>query len=70
MYAKIVAINIYGESAQSVDGNGAVMIIVPDAPINLKNDPSVTNRYKIKFSWEPGFSDGGTPVLDYRVSYD
>jgi hypothetical protein len=70
VYAKIVAINKYGSSPMSADGNGAVMIIVPDSPINLRNDATVTNRYKIKFTWEPGFSDGGTPVLDYRVSYD
>lgn len=46
------------------------MIIVPDAPINLLNDQSITNRYRIGFTWDAGFSDGGIEVLDYRVSYD
>lgn len=46
------------------------MIIVPDAPINLANNLGVTNRYTIGFTWDNGFSNGGSEVLDYRVSYD
>jgi hypothetical protein len=46
------------------------MIITPDAPIEISNDQTVTNRYRIGIVWQEGFSDGGTPVLDYRVSYD
>ena len=70
VHAKILATNMYGDSPLSIEGNGAVMIIVPDAPINLGNDLAVTNKYKIGIVWDPGFSDGGTEVLDYRVSYD
>ena len=46
------------------------MVIVPDAPINLVNDQSKTNRFRIGFIWSSGFSNGGTPVIDFRVSYD
>jgi hypothetical protein len=35
VYAKIIAVNMYGDSLYSQEGNGAVMIIVPDSPINL-----------------------------------
>ena len=38
--------------------------------MNLVNDKSITNRYKIGIAWTAGFSDGGTALLDYRVSYD
>jgi hypothetical protein len=38
VYAKIIAQNQYGDSPNSLEGNGAVMIIKPDAPINLLND--------------------------------
>jgi hypothetical protein len=33
--ATIVAVNLYGESPQSVDGSGAVIQLAPDAPLNL-----------------------------------
>jgi len=40
----IVAGNIVGNSPNSPIGNGAVILTVPDAPINLANIPSITNR--------------------------
>lgn len=67
---RIIANNYYGDSEYSVSGNGAVMIIVPDAPILLENNLAVTNRYTIGFTWSDGYSNGGSAVLDYRVSYD
>jgi hypothetical protein len=36
VYAKVIAYNLYGYSASSVVGNGAVILTSPDAPINLK----------------------------------
>jgi hypothetical protein len=35
VYAKAIAINLYGDSDQSDAGNGAIIITTPDAPINL-----------------------------------
>lgn len=67
---RVIATNYYGDSPYSPSGQGAVMIIVPDAPINLANNLGVTNRYTIGFTWDNGFSNGGSEVLDYRVSYD
>lgn len=37
VYAKVAAINIVGESVYSVEGNGAVILTVPDHPLNLQN---------------------------------
>lgn len=45
--ARIIAVNYYGDSPYSPAGQGAVMIIVPDSPINLRNYESQTNRYQI-----------------------
>lgn len=70
IYARVVAFNYYGDSASSPIGSGSVIQLVPDAPINLVNDPSVTSSFAISFSWEDGSSDGGSPVLDYRITYD
>ena len=35
VYAKVIAINIYNDSIESLEGNGAVITTTPDAPINL-----------------------------------
>lgn len=43
---------------------------VPDAPIHLSNVPSVTNAEQIGLTWSPGSFDGGSAVIDYRISYD
>jgi hypothetical protein len=70
IYAKVVASNFYGDSLQSPAGNGGLTKLVPDSPTNLKNDGSVTSDLAIKFSWSDGASDGGMPILDYKVLYD
>jgi hypothetical protein len=67
---QVKAFNAYGESLVSDIGNGATMVFVPDAPINLLNDPFTTNDSTIRFTWSDGPSDGDKPVLDYRVVYD
>jgi len=68
--AQIISVNAYGDSVQVVTGSGAVVRDVPDAPVSLLNDPTITTDKVIKFTWADGASDGGTPVIDYTVSYD
>lgn len=67
---KIIAINYYGESDYSEIGEGAVIKLRPDAPINLENDPTITDAFSIAFTWIEGASDGGTPVIDFDIYYD
>jgi len=67
--ARISAINFYGESELSDVGRGAIFVSVPDTPL-LSNNPDVTNENRIGLSWQGGLSDGGTAVLDYRITYD
>ena len=43
IYAKVVAINSYGESLASVPGDGAAVVFRPDIPLNLANNPAITN---------------------------
>ncbi len=39
VYAKIISVNVYGDSETYSDaGNGAVIQNIPDAPISLAND--------------------------------
>lgn len=70
IFAKIVAINSYGNSLASTPGDGAAVVLLPDAPINLANNPSLTNANQIGVTWQPGFSDGGMPILGYVVWSD
>ena len=70
VYANIIAYNVYCDSPFSEPGNNGLVKLVPDAPVNLENDPTVTDDIKIKFGWQDGPSDGGDPVLDYDVYYD
>ena len=70
VYAKIIAYNVYGDSPFSEPGNNGLVKLVPDAPVNLANDPTVTDDTRIKITWEDGPSDGGDAVLDYSIYYD
>lgn len=72
VYAKVAVSNIVGQSEFSEAGNGAFisMSYPPDAPQNLLRDEDLTSKTVLAFSWEDGASDGGQPILDYRISYD
>lgn len=41
IYAIVSAVNLYGESSLSVEGNGAYYSRIPDPPTNLAEDISV-----------------------------
>lgn len=70
IYVKITAYNSYGDSFPSQPGDGAAVVFLPDAPYNLVNVPAQTTATTIGISWTPGDSDGGQPVLDYKIWYD
>jgi hypothetical protein len=40
VFAKVSATNVYGTSEISQAGNGAIIVTVPNAPINLANNAS------------------------------
>jgi hypothetical protein len=42
IYATVAAINVVGSSAQSAAGDGAIILTIPDAPLNLANMPQIT----------------------------
>lgn len=51
-------------------GNGAVILTYPDAPINLIEVVANRTPTSITIEWVEGAANGGTTVLDYRVTYD
>jgi hypothetical protein len=57
-----VGFSLYSESIT------ILAAMISDAPLNLMNVPSITTAYQIGLTWIPGLFDGGTPVIDYRVS--
>lgn len=66
---KVIAYNFYGDSVMSEAGNGAQIQLVPDAPVNLANDASITDAFKVGLTWSPGADDGGSAVIDYKLWY-
>lgn len=64
------ATNLYGESQLSTQGNGATIVTVPDAPIGVADNTTVTSASVIGIKWSNGLSTGGSPIIDYRISYD
>lgn len=69
VWAKVVAINIKG-SSESTKGNGAVIVTKPDAPVDLTEETSLRTATSLGLTWNAGADDGGTPVLDYRISME
>lgn len=70
MFAKVSAINIVSSSDLSNAGNGAILLTNPDPPVLLSNMPSTTSSTVIGLTWSSGTNNGGTPVIDFRVSWD
>lgn len=70
VYAKIVAVNVIGESLMSEEGNGASVVFTPDAPYSLSRNDATTIAGTIGLTWVQGLSNGGSPVLDYSIIFD
>lgn len=70
VYAKVVASNLYGPSVESDPGHGAQIVLVPDAPLQLRDEPTITSETQVGLIWTDGAFNGGMPVIDYTVSYD
>lgn len=69
VYAKLTAFNIYGVSDLSDAGNGAVLMIAPEAPHSLSENFSVKSATSIGISWVKATEEGGSPVIDYTLMY-
>jgi hypothetical protein len=69
LYARVSAINIKGSSLVSDAGNGGVILTQPEPPVNLAEVRALTSYNSVGLTWEDNANDGGSPVIDYRVSY-
>jgi len=65
---KVRAVNSVGSSVDS-----ATLSVLaakhPDAPVSLANVPTQTTATQIGLNWSDGTYNGGSPIIDYEVSY-
>lgn len=66
---KIISVNQYGDSEYSAIGTGAVITLVPDAPINFSHVAAETEESIVSLVWSEGVSNGGSPVIAYYLQY-
>jgi hypothetical protein len=68
VYARVIAVNVLGSSLTSTTANGAIILTLPDAPVDLLNNEAQTSGTQISLTWMEGDSNGGTAFLDYTVT--
>lgn len=68
IFAKVIATNLYGDSLESLEGNGAIITVTPDKPINLAEDYSQRTKSTIGLTWEQAPFIGGAVIEDFRIS--
>jgi hypothetical protein len=66
IYLKVVAYNQHGDSNDSPIADNTFIRTKPDAPVLTLKTRGVT---EMVLEWALPF-DGGTPIIDYRISYD
>jgi hypothetical protein len=65
VFIKVAALNQYGTSFLSDEGNGALLMTNPAAPVNLVEDFTPKTESSIGLSWQEGSYNGGGAVSDY-----
>lgn len=68
IYAKVISVNVYGDSIESLEGNGAVITTTPDAPINLAEVYEQRTKSTLGLVWEAASFIGGAVIEDYRIN--
>jgi len=46
------------------------MVMIPDAPLNFRDNVAVTNSSVISLLWTDGIKNGGSSIIDYYIQYD
>ena len=70
IFAKVVALNVYGPSEESDVGDGAEIITYADAPVSLAEDYSQRTATSVRLVWSEGAANGGSTVISYQLVYD
>jgi hypothetical protein len=59
---------LYGDSETSAEGNGAVFMTYPDAPINLAENLASRSETLLGLTWDDGVLNGGGEIFAYTIS--
>ena len=70
MFAKLYATNDYGNSTESVEGGGAVLLTLPSGTQLLQKDAEQTKAGQVGLKWVAPDFTGGSPIEDYRIVMD
>lgn len=65
VYAKVIAINSYGDSPESVEGNNAYITTNPDPPTDLLEIYEERTKSTLGISWSAPIFTGGDVIEDY-----
>lgn len=59
------------EVGLSLDSDDLVILAarIPDKIVSLENNAAITTAYQAGLTWSNGAFDGGSPIIDYKVSY-
>jgi hypothetical protein len=68
VHAKVIAINAYGNSLESAEGNGAVITTTPDAPTSVAEVTAERTKSTLGLTWTAPAFTGGDVIIDYRIS--
>jgi hypothetical protein len=68
VYAKVIAINTYGNSLESSEGNGAVITTTPGAPTSVIEDTAERTKSTLGLSWTAPTFIGGATITHYRIN--
>jgi len=66
---RVTAKNNYGDSITSEVGGNAIIQYVPDAPVSLSTNTTLTSASQIGIYWSDGSSNGEATVTTYNVYY-
>jgi hypothetical protein len=59
---------LYGDSLESLEGNGAVITTAPGAPTDLVEVYEQRTKSTLGLSWVAPVFTGGATIEDYRVN--
>ena len=69
VYAKVYAFNTYGNSLNSLEGNGAIITTTPDVPTDLEEVYAQRTKSTLGLAWVAPVFTGGAVIDDYRVNF-
>jgi hypothetical protein len=68
VYAKVIATNAYGNSDESLAGNGAIITTTPDVPTLVAEVYADRTKSTLGLSWTAPAFTGGDVIIDYRIN--